>query len=106
MDSPEVVKAKSRWGIYASWERTSLADPLDQENFMVEELMGMDVLDVGSGMRIGQIVSYYERPGQDLIGIDFRGEEILCPLVDPLVPIVDRIRREVFVQWSILEPSS
>ena len=106
MDSPEVVKSKSRWGIYAFWERTSPADPLDHENFMVEELLGMDVLDVSSGMRIGQIVSYYERPGQDLIGIDFRGEEILCPLVDPLVPIVDRIRREVFVQWSILEPSS
>jgi 16S rRNA processing protein RimM len=98
------VKTKSRWGLYASLEGFST---VDEENvFWVSELVGMAVFDVESGSPVGRVVSCYERPGQDLIGIDFQGTEILCPLVDPLVPKIDRVRREIFVQWTILDPSS
>ena len=104
LNSPEEVKTKSRWGLYASLE--GISSEGEEDVFWVSELLGMSVLDVKSGAVVGHIVSCYERPGQDLIGIDFQGTEVLCPLVDPLVPKIDRKRREVFVQWTVVGPLS
>jgi 16S rRNA processing protein RimM len=104
LDSPEAVKTRSRWGLYSAMG--GISPEGEGDIFWVSELLGMSVYDVDSGNMVGQIVSCYERPGQDLIGIDFRGTEILCPLVDPLVPKIDRKRREVFVQWTVVGPLS
>ena len=102
ISSPEEVKTKSRWGLYASLEGISVEG--EGEVFWVSELIGMSVLDVVSGANVGRVISCYERPGQDLIGIEFQGTEVLCPLVDPLVPKIDRIKREVFVKWTVVGP--
>ncbi len=104
LDSPEEVRSRSRWNIYCQEAETWI--PTDKDVYLVSELIGMDVYDFDSRSRVGTIITFYERPGQDLIGIQYQQEEVLCPFVEPLVPEIDRNRREVFVRWSILEPSS
>lgn len=104
VNSPEDVRSRSRWNIYC--QVGVLWTPTEEDTYLVSDLIGMDVLDIDSGRKIGTIITFYERTGQDLIGIQYQQEEVLCPFVEPLVPKVDRNRREVFVRWSILEPSS
>ncbi|MHB1604863.1 MAG: ribosome maturation factor RimM [Leptospirales bacterium] len=104
VNSPEDVRSRTRWNIYFQTDTSWF--PPEEDTYLITELIGMDVFDIDSGRKIGIISTFYERSGQDLIGIESGQEEVLCPFVEPLVPKVDRNRREVFVRWSILEPSS
>ncbi len=104
LNSPEDVRSRTRWNIYCRVEDAWV--PQEEDVFLVSDLIGMSVLDYESRRIVGTIVTFYERSGQDLLGIQYHQEEILCPFVEALVPEIDRNRREVFVRWSILEPSS
>lgn len=100
IDSPEVLKEISGWDIF--WEGPDDWIPDDSEAQKISDLIGMRVLDSLTGTDVGYISGFYERPGQDLLAIDAKGREILCPYVEPLVPRIDRDRREVYVQWGIV----
>ncbi len=104
LETPEDVRSRSRWLIYL--EEKDSWRPDDPGVFLISELIGMAVFDVDTGAKVGDVSCFYERPGQDIIGILSGGHEVLCPFVDPLVPKVDRSRREMFVRWSVLEPLS
>jgi 16S rRNA processing protein RimM len=104
LDTPEDVRSRSRWLIYLEEKETWT--PEDPDVFLISELIDMTVFDMNTGQKVGVVSSFYERPGQDIIGILAGDREVLCPFVDPLVPKVDRVRREIFVQWSVLEPLS
>ncbi len=100
VDSPETLREISGWNIF--WEGVDDWCPEDPENIRISELIGMTVRDCESHRKIGTVVDFYERPGQDLLAIDAEGKEVLCPFVEPLVPLVDRENGEVHVRWSIV----
>lgn len=104
LDTPEDVRSRSRWLIYLD-EKESWT-PEDPDIFLISELIGMTVFDMDTGQKVGVVSSFYERPGQDIIGILAGDREVLCPFVDPLIPKIDRVRQEIFVRWSVLEPLS
>lgn len=100
IDSPETLREISGWDIF--WEGPDDWVPEDPETQKISDLIGMNVFDSVTGFAVGYIIGFYERPGQDLLAIDAKGREVLCPFVEPLVPRIDRERREVYVQWGIV----
>jgi len=103
VDSPEALREISGWDIL--WEGPDDWIPEDPEELRISDLIGMQVIDADSLQDVGKIVDFYERPGQDLLAIEAEGREVLCPFVEPLVPRIDRDKREVYVQWSIVGTS-
>lgn len=103
-DSPESLREISGWEIF--WEGTDDWVPEESGSERIDDLIGFDVRDVETSETVGQVVGYYDRPGQDLLSIEAKnGQEILCPFVLALVPKIDRGKREVFVLWSIVGTS-
>lgn len=100
VDSPEFLREMSGWEIH--WEGPDDWVPQEPGEFLISDLVGMQVIDCESGRIVGKIFDFYERPGQDLLAIDAEGREVLCPFVEPLVPRIDRDKREVHVQWNIV----
>ncbi len=102
LDNPESVKARSGWeiclGNAVPWT------PSDENVYLFSELEGMLVRDVDTGQPVGVISGVYERPGQDILAVDYKGTEVLVPFVEPIVPVVDRKAREVHVRWKVLDP--
>jgi 16S rRNA processing protein RimM len=82
--------------------------PLEDEEFWVKDLVGLDVFTV-DGKSVGKICSIVYG-GNDLIEItpagDSSGKTILVPFIDSLVPVVDFKRRRVEVVDlpGLLEP--
>lgn len=103
-DSPESLREISGWEIF--WEGEDTWVPEDSGEERIDDLIGFDVRDAETSDLVGQVGGYYDRPGQDLLSIVTKdGQEVLCPFVLPLVPNVDRGKREVIVRWSIVGTS-
>ncbi len=100
IDSPENLREISGWEIL--WEGPDEWMPEDPEAQKISDLIGMHVYDAVTGTEVGRVIGFYERSGQDLLAIGAKGREILCPFVEPLVPRIDRDRREVYVQWGVV----
>ena len=103
-DSPESLREISGWEIF--WEGADTWTPEESGGERLDDLVGFDVRDIETSEVVGQVAGYYDRPGQDLLSIVTKdGQEVLCPFVLPLVPNVDRGKREVVVRWSIVGTS-
>jgi 16S rRNA processing protein RimM len=102
IDSPESVKERSGWAICLGDAPAWV--PIEEGIYLLSDLEGMSVVDVDSGLTVGVVSGFYERPGQDILSVDSNGTEVLIPFVEPLVPIVDRAAREVHVRWKVLDP--
>lgn len=66
-----------------------LLPKLEGNKFYFHEIIGFKVIDNERG-DIGEIESVIEYPAQPLFSINFKGKEILIPIIDSVIEKVDR----------------
>lgn len=71
-------------------------DELDDGGFYYHEITGYTVVDRKLG-RLGPIITVYTPNAQDLIAMDYEGDEILIPVVDEIVDKANHELKEVYV---------
>jgi 16S rRNA processing protein RimM len=80
----------------------SLHLPLDQlpelsdDQFYFHEIIGFKLIDENKG-ELGTAGQVYEAGHQDLIGMDYKGKEVLIPINDEIINKVDRNTNEIFI---------
>ncbi len=57
---------------------------LEEDNFYYHDIIGYQVVDKNKGP-LGTITSIYDAGHQDLLGMGYRGKEVLIPIVDDIV---------------------
>lgn len=71
--------------------------PLEsEEQFYYHEVLGFSVEDTQKG-HIGTVTGVYDTGPQALLAIDHQGNEVLVPIVEPLVQKVDRSEKKLYV---------
>ena len=60
------------------------------------EIVGFEVIDTSTG-KVGEVLSVYEGTGQDLIAVDYNGDEVLIPITDHIVTQVDKSKKVITV---------
>lgn len=71
-------------------------DELEEGEFYYHQITGYTVVDSKLG-RLGPVKTVYTPNAQDLIAMDFEGNEILIPVVDDIVDKADHDAREILV---------
>ncbi|MFQ3213830.1 MAG: 16S rRNA processing protein RimM [Marivirga sp.] len=69
---------------------------LSEEQFYFHEIIGYSVKDKERG-ELGVVAQVYEAGHQDLIGMDYKGKEILIPINDDIIEKVDREEKQLLV---------
>jgi len=62
--------------------------PLDEGEFFLHELVGLDIVEVG-GRRLGTIADVYDTAGQLLAAVDIEGKQLLFPVRRETVRRID-----------------
>ena len=77
--------------------RTEVEENLDNDEYLISDLIGMDVYDE-DGSCIGVVSAVGENLANDLLSVkDANGKEHLVPFVKEIVPVVDLKGRKVVV---------
>jgi 16S rRNA processing protein RimM len=69
---------------------------LKPHEYYLHEIIGFTMIDEEVG-EVGKITQYYEAKGQDLLGVDHNGIEILVPKNKEFIKKVDKELQQVFV---------
>lgn len=70
-------------------EKTFIRENLDEEEFLIDELTGLDVVDLNN-KKVGVVVGVSNNGANDLIAVKSKSQKIsLIPFVKELVPKVD-----------------
>ncbi|MBU1821567.1 MAG: PRC-barrel domain-containing protein, partial [Bacteroidetes bacterium] len=71
-------------------------DELNEDQFYYHEIQGFEVVDENLGV-LGTVREVYSVSTQNLIALDYRGVEVLIPIVDDIVLTADREKNQVLV---------
>lgn len=78
-------------------EQTTIRENLDENEFLIDELTGLDVVDP-DGNKIGVVVGVSNNGSNDLISVKSKTKRIsLVPFVKELVPNVDIKNKKIMV---------
>ncbi len=69
---------------------------LGDRQFYLHEIVGYRVIDEKAG-QLGKIKSIYDANGNRLIGVDYKGKEILIPLNDDFIIRTDKVNKELLM---------
>ncbi|MGV3505183.1 MAG: ribosome maturation factor RimM [Adhaeribacter sp.] len=69
---------------------------LGEDQFYYHEVIGYQVVDQTLG-ELGIIKDVYEMPHQDLMGMEYKGVEVLIPLQDELILRADKKEQKLYV---------
>ncbi|WP_303310473.1 ribosome maturation factor RimM [Hymenobacter sp. BT730] len=69
---------------------------LDEDQFYFHDVIGYTVIDENLG-ELGTVEAFYELPQQDVMGMRYKGQEVLIPVVDELVSHADEETRQLHV---------
>lgn len=69
---------------------------LDEDEFYYHEIIGFSVYDKEKGY-IGQIKGINTSSAQDIFEIDYKGKEILIPVLDHLIDKVYKDKKEIYI---------
>lgn len=69
---------------------------LEGNKFYYHEIIGFEVIDAEKG-NIGVIKKVLEYPATPLFSIDFKGKEILMPIIDSVIENVDREAKTIYI---------
>ena len=61
---------------------------LSEDEFYIEDLVGLDVFDHSSGNKIGKVSAYYDNGAQTILVIT-GNKKIELPLIDNFFPVID-----------------
>lgn len=78
-------------------EQTTIRENLDEDEFLIDELTGLDVLDL-DGNQVGVVVGVSNNGTNDLISVKSKTKKIsMVPFVKELVPNVDIKAKKITV---------
>ena len=67
-----------------------IRDTLDEDEFLIDELVGLEVFDIKNGEKLGFVIGVSNNGATDLISIKTNSKKIsLVPFVKAIVPVVD-----------------
>ena len=67
-----------------------IRETLDEDEFLIDELVGMEVFDTSDGKKLGFVVGVSNNGASDLISVKTNTQHIcLIPFVKAIVPVVD-----------------
>ncbi|PJJ55038.1 ribosome maturation factor RimM [Hymenobacter chitinivorans] len=69
---------------------------LEDDQFYFHDVIGYTVVDAVLG-ELGTVETFYEMPQQDLMGMRYKGKEVLVPVVDELVERADQAEKKLYV---------
>jgi 16S rRNA processing protein RimM len=69
---------------------------LEEEGSSVVGILGFTVKDQTKG-EIGKVTEYIERPGQDLLAVDYNGKEVYIPVDEAIILKVEKKKKVVIV---------
>ena len=91
--TPDEAHALARHDLYLPLD---LLPKLTGNQFYFHEVIGFRVVDSQHG-DIGTLQSIIEYPAQPLFQIDKEGKEILIPIIDPVIKLVDRENKTLHI---------
>jgi 16S rRNA processing protein RimM len=67
-----------------------IRETLDEDEFLIDELVGMEVFDVSDGKKLGFVIGVSNNGASDLISVKTNSQHVcLVPFVKAIVPVVD-----------------
>ncbi|MEQ9439713.1 MAG: ribosome maturation factor RimM [Cyclobacteriaceae bacterium] len=69
---------------------------LEEDQYYFHEIIGFQVVDKQLGA-LGTVKDVYAGSGQDLLAMEYQGQEVLIPINDEIVPRVDKPEQTVHV---------
>ncbi|WP_316929035.1 ribosome maturation factor RimM [Nitritalea halalkaliphila] len=71
--------------------------PLEEDQYYYHDLVGFEVQDEQHGS-IGTVDALYDLQTQNLLGVTYRGKEVLIPITDGILIRVDQRERKVYTR--------
>lgn len=71
-------------------------DELEEGQFYFHQIKGYTVVDTSKGV-LGTVITVYTPNSQDLIAMDYQGNEVLIPIVEDIVLSADHEAKQVMV---------
>ena len=75
------------------WLPLEFLPPLEEGQFYYHDLIGYDFYD--GNTLIGKVTQVYQMPRTNLLGVDHKGNEVLVPMQEDIMGIVDSRERKV-----------
>ncbi|MCL2323874.1 MAG: ribosome maturation factor RimM [Oscillospiraceae bacterium] len=70
---------------------------LDEGEYYIADIIGCKVYDE-NGEFIGEVFDYIETRGNDVYSVNYKGEELLIPVVEHIVPIIDVDNQKIIIK--------
>lgn len=79
-------------------EDTIIRENLDEDEFLIDELVGLEVYDNTDGKKLGFVIGVSNNGASDLISVKTNSKKIcLIPFVKAIVPIVDIQNKKIII---------
>ena len=79
-------------------EDSVIRENLDEDEFLIDELVGLDVCDNESGKKLGFVIGVSNNGASDLISVKTNSKKVsLVPFVKAIVPVVDLKNKKIMI---------
>lgn len=79
-------------------EESVIRDTLDDDEFLIDELVGLEVFDNDDGKKLGFVIGVSNNGASDLISVKTNSKKIcLIPFVKAIVPVVDIENKKIMI---------
>lgn len=79
-------------------EDTVIRENLEEDEFLIDELVGLNVCDIADGKKLGFVVGVSNNGASDLISVKTNSKKIcLIPFVKAIVPEVDIKNKKILI---------
>lgn len=79
------------------WRPLAELPALAQDQFYFHDVIGFTVIDEALG-QLGTVETFYELPQQDVLAMQYQGQEVLIPVADELISHADMAARTLHVK--------
>lgn len=79
-------------------EESTIRESLDEDEFLIDELVGLDVCNIEDGKKLGFVIGVSNNGASDLISVKTNSKKIcLIPFVKAIVPEVDIAGKKILI---------
>ena len=76
----------------------TIRENLDEDEFLIDELVGLEVFDNADGKKLGFVVGVSNNGATDLISVKTNSKKVcLVPFVNAIVPVVDIENKKIII---------
>ena len=79
-------------------DESVIRETLDEDEFLIDELVGLEVIDNNDGKKLGFVIGVSNNGASDLISVKTSSKKIcLIPFVSAIVPVVDIENKKIMI---------